>query len=351
MSPTRAAGPGFTYPPFAALVFTPLSWLPFGIAVAVMQVLTAGLMFAGIGIALRMIGVAATPRRVALCTAAAVWAEPVRLTSDYGQINVVLVFLVLLAAYLSRSGASGALAGVAAGIKLTPAITAAYFLLSRRYWAVVWTVVSFVATVGVSMLVVPRETRLYFTTLVHDTSRIGPATNVVNQSLRGAVSRFAGTDIGGGPVWLIAVALAAVVCGIAFYAVHRRDPLIGLIVVQLFALLSSPISWAHHWVWAVLLVVWLRFGALRSWRPARVMSWLWIAYLLLGCNIFEITARALGSNDGDFLYGVMTCPEVLLTVATLALLIRSRDYVEPRGESGTHAAVQSGWPPIRTAGG
>ena len=70
-------------------------------------------------------------------TAVGIWIEPLRSNFDYGQINVILVLAVLYAAYSSRWWLSGLLVGVAAGIKLTPAITGLYFLGVRRWGAAV----------------------------------------------------------------------------------------------------------------------------------------------------------------------------------------------------------------------
>lgn len=330
---------GFTYPPFAALVFTPLSWLPFSVAAILVAAVNVVLVYVVIRLAVALVPVTVPHRRTILWTAAALWAEPVRLTSDYGQINLVLVTMVLLAAYVSRNAVSGALVGVAAGIKLTPAISGLYFLAVRRYTAAAWSAAAFALTVVLTLVIVPSETRTYFSTLIGDTTRIGPTSNIVNQSLRGALSRFAGHDVASGPIWIVAVLAALVLCAAAFAAVRHLDRLIVLIVVQLFALLASPISWVHHWIWTVPLVVWLAIGPLRAWRPARVLTVAWSVYLLLGANIFEIGSKALGFTDGDVVFGLMTCPEAALTVATLLALALSRRYARTRPSlADSHAA-------------
>lgn len=328
---------GFTYPPFAALVFTPLSWLPFGVAAASMAVVNVVLVYVVLRLAVALVPVSVPNRRLALWTAAALWAEPVRLTSDYGQINLVLVTMVLLAAYLTRNAVSGALVGIAAGIKLTPAVSGLYFLAVRRYSAAAWSAAAFALTVAVTLIVVPTETKSYFSTLIGDTTRIGPTSNIVNQSLRGMLSRFAGHDVASGPGWIVAVGAAGILCAAAVFAVRRLDRLAVLLVVQMFALLASPISWAHHWIWTVPLVVWLATGSLRAWRPVRILTVLWLVYLLLGCNIFEITAKAFGTTDGDVVFGLMTCPETALTIATLVVLACSHRFTASQDSEETQS--------------
>src|SRR6202007_3446598 len=84
----------------------------------------------------RLLGVAAGAghRLAMLWTAIAIWLEPLRSTFDYGQINVMLVLAVLYAAYTTRWWLSGLLVGLAAGVKLTPAIAGGY-LVGVRGWA------------------------------------------------------------------------------------------------------------------------------------------------------------------------------------------------------------------------
>ena len=69
-----------------------------------------------------------------LWTAVGIWIEPLRSTFDYGQINVLLVLAVLYAVYSTRWWISGLLVGLAAGVKLTPAVSGLYFVGARR-WA------------------------------------------------------------------------------------------------------------------------------------------------------------------------------------------------------------------------
>ena len=87
---------------------------------------------------------AAGSRRLAmLWTAVGIWLEPLRSTFDYGQINVLLVLAVLYAVYSTRWWVSGLLVGLAAGVKLTPAVGGLYFLGVRRWGTVVFSAVVF----------------------------------------------------------------------------------------------------------------------------------------------------------------------------------------------------------------
>ena len=273
----------FTYPPFAAIIFYPLHLLPFGLVAFCWQVGIAGALYGSIRISQRLLG--GGSRQVAmLWTAGVIWLEPVRNTFDFGQVGVFLMLAVLYAVYSTRWWLSGLLIGVAAGVKLTPAISALYFLGVRRWAAAVFSAVVFLATVGLSVLIVGDQARYYFTDLLGNAGRVGPVATSFNQSLRGGLARIVGHDPGFGPL-LVAIAVTSVLAWLAWQALagtQERDRLGSLLVVQLFGLLVSPISWTHHWVWVVPLMIWLIHGPWRELPGARILGWGWLGLTLIG---------------------------------------------------------------------
>jgi alpha-1,2-mannosyltransferase len=275
----------FTYPPFAAVVFYPLQVLPFGLVAFLWQIATMAALYAAIRLSQRLMGVAAGAyghRLAMLWTAATIWIEPLRSTFDYGQVNVLLMVAVLWAVYTTRWWLSGLLIGAAAGIKLTPAISGVYLVGVRRWAAAVFSVIVFIATIGVSALVVGDQTRYYFTDLLFDAHRVGPIATSFNQSWRGGISRILGHDAGFDPLVVAAIAVTAVLAVLAWRALVRSDRLGKLLVVELFGLLFSPISWTHHWVWLVPLMVWAIHGPQRGRPGARIVGWGWLGLTAVG---------------------------------------------------------------------
>ncbi|OBB75735.1 mannosyltransferase [Mycobacterium sp. 852014-52144_SCH5372336] len=272
----------FTYPPFAAVVFYPLHLLPFGLVALLWQLGIIAALYGVVRISQRLLG-SGDRRTAMLWTAVGIWLEPLRSTFDYGQINVVLVLAVLYAVYSTRWWLSGLLVGVAAGLKLTPAVSGLYFLGARRWGAVIFSAVVFVATVGISALVVGDETRRYFTELLGDANRVGPVGTSFNQSWRGGISRILGHDAGYGPAVVAGIAVTAVLAVLAWRAIGGASDRLGaIVVVQLFGLLLSPISWTHHWVWLIPLMIWLLHGPLSARLGARVLGWGWLVLTLVG---------------------------------------------------------------------
>lgn len=352
----------FTYPPFAALFFYPLKFLPFPVVAVGWVALTAGLLFLVIRMSLAILAAGRgapsrlgdVPRELPLVwTAAALWIDPVRTNLDYGQINVVLMTFGVWAAYLvARSevgrrpgtaptpekvdGGSGFLVGLAAGIKLTPAVGGLFLLARGRVRAAVFSAVTFAGTVGVSYLILPSETRRYFTVMLGDTGPIGDPAKPDNQALRGAVSRFAGHDVGTGPAWIVAVVVAAALLIAAWWVVRRGDALIALVLVQFLGLLASPISWIHHFVWIVPLLIWVVHGPLgpgggADFRTAGAAFTPWatrVAAVIalfgyVGVHFLRKGLAAIGIDDGPF-WALLMAPGVLAAAALVALILAQR---------------------------
>ena len=273
----------FTYPPFAALVFYPLTRLPFGLVAFCWELGIIAALYGVVRLSQRLLGVPAGEqhRQSMAWTALAIWTEPLRSTFDYGQVNVTLVLAVLAAVYSSRWWISGLLVGLAAGVKLTPAVSGLYFLGMRRWRTAAFSAVVFAGTVAVSIAVIGQQARYYFTDLLGDAGRVGPIGTSFNQSWRGGISRLLGYDAGYGPLVLAGIAVTAVLAVLAWRGL-AGERLGSLLVVQLFGLLLSPISWTHHWVWLVPLAIWLLSGPWSQRRGARALGLGWLALAIVG---------------------------------------------------------------------
>ncbi|OBI98416.1 mannosyltransferase [Mycobacterium asiaticum] len=272
----------FTYPPFAAVVFYPLHVVPFGLLAFLWQAAIVAALYGVVRVSQRLMGTAADRRAAMLWTAVTIWIEPLRSNFDYGQINVFLVLAVLWAVYTTRWWLSGLLVGLAAGVKLTPAIAGVYLLGARRWSAALSSLSTFLLTIGISLFVVGDQARYYFTDLLGDARRVGPIATSFNQSWRGAISRILGYDAGYGPLVLTAIGVTLVLAVLAWRALDASDALGRLLVVEVFGLLLSPISWTHHWVWLVPLMMWLLHGPLRERLGAKILGWGWLVLTLIG---------------------------------------------------------------------
>lgn len=316
----------FTYPPFAALVFYPLHFLPFAVVGFCWQLGVIAALYGCAAVSLKLMG--RPDRRLALVwTALGIWFEPMRHVFELGQINVLLMLAVLWAVYSSRSWVSGLLVGWAAGIKLTPAITGLYFLGARRPMAAGVSALTFAATVAISVLVLGSQGRYFFTHLLGDAHRVGNVATAANQSLRGVLGYALGSDPKYGPVMVAAMVVTALLSVLAWRALGSDDRLGRSLIVTLFGLLISPISWTHHWVWLIPLVMWLVHGPLRA-RTASV-GWAWLVIGLVGPPWLLVFTDSEGWTQSTHWYlvwaGSIYVLGTLLTLGYLASLRRRAD--------------------------
>ncbi|WP_107046857.1 glycosyltransferase 87 family protein [Streptomyces albus] len=394
MRATEARLPN-TYPPFAALLFMPLTLLGVG---EMRTLATAGnltLLVVLVHLALRLVGRPLWWPRPAVAlalAAAAVWCEPVWTTLRYGQINLLLAVLVLWD--LSRRPGdagyrwAGIGIGVAAGLKLTPALFAVLLavagtvkgwqrLRGRRsapaghvgpagragdrtgFWnpllrQSLTACAAFLGTALLAAVALPRDSRRFWTEVVFSTDRPGLVEQTANQSLRGALARLLHTPDPG--LWW---AGAAAVVAVAGLAAGTAALLAGLdawatVACAMTALLVSPVSWSHHWVWCIPLLVLLVSETLhrsgrRVWKAATAASaLLFCSYALWWVPHTPGERAELRQHGGQMLLsaGYPLCGAAFIgltaVVAVRALRRRAATAAEAAGAGAGAAAVPAG---------
>jgi glycosyl transferase family 87 len=246
----------FTYTPFAAIVFAGGSLMPLTTLHWVMTISTLISIPLTAWLTLGAMGQRRTRRIAAALAVAAIalWTEPVAKSLYLGQIEPLLMLLVVWD--LTRPDTrrlKGMGVGLAAGIKLVPLIFIPYLLIARKLRQAAVAAAAFAATVVVGFIVLPGPSRLYWLTgYFVRPGRTGAVDALVNQSLLGMLARQFGGASASQPLWLpIAVAVALV--GITAGGLLSRwgKPVQGWTLVGITGVLVSPISWDHHWVWVV----------------------------------------------------------------------------------------------------
>ena len=245
----------FTYPPIAAIVLAPLALLPMTAAGTVLTVGSVALAAVVLGAFLRRLS---GPAAGSLWTAGwllppALLLEPVRSTLAYGQIDIVLMALVTLDCLTADPRwPRGALTGLAAAVKLTPAAFVLFFLLRRDYRAAAWAGVAFAAATAAGFALAGPDSARYWTAIVFQTGRIGGPATPANQCIQAVLAR-AGLDphtLPGTAGWLLLSALVLVAAWRGMRsALAARQVCLALSLNAFAALLVSPVSWSHHWVW------------------------------------------------------------------------------------------------------
>ncbi|MEU6375710.1 glycosyltransferase 87 family protein [Streptomyces sp. NPDC046909] len=241
---------GFTYPPFAALAMLPMALVSLPVAIGAALLLN----LAALAVIVRLLTGRAWRRHgwygCALGACALALFEPLRDTFSFGQVNLLLLASVLTDGWLLATGRgrrAGVGIGLAAAIKLTPALFIVLLLIAgRRRAAAVATSVAVGATV-LAALVDPDASRFYWTEALWDTTRVGRLDYVSNQSLQGILARLGEPDRS---LWAALVLLVLAVWAVrARRATAAGDWPAAFALTGLTACLVSPITWVHHLVW------------------------------------------------------------------------------------------------------
>ena len=244
----------FTYTPFAALAFAAGLALPFTGLMAVVTIVSLFSLVATIWIAFRQLGWEKTSRLGAtmLLSGLLLWTEPVQRALFLGQVELVLMALVVWdLCQPDRRRWKGAATGIAAGIKLVPLLFIAYLLLTRRFRQAAVAGAAFVVTVIIGFIALPNASVTWWLDgNFFQAGRTGFVGSEQNQSLRGIMTRLIGSVNGTVAPWIL-VAIVVGLLGLAAAVIldQRGYTFAGLMAAALTALLISPISWDHHWVW------------------------------------------------------------------------------------------------------
>ena len=299
--PVRGINLPFTYPPLAAILFSTLTWFSLKTDTLLMVFATAAMTWwcgavlinhftdpvrtSGAGGKSAQQTTTSSFKRAGwlsyMVLPLVLLGEPFTHTLSFGQINVFLMALVLLDTAVKRTRwPRGIFIGLAAAIKLTPAVFGLFFLVKRDWKSAITCAVSGVAWTAIGWAVLPHDSKDYWTVEIHNPDRIGGLAYAGNQSLRGMIARFTNDDTLQSRWWVV---LSVLTFGLILTAMLRlmrtasrlqSDPGAGnrlsatgprydgqsftialVAATSLVALLLSPVSWSHHWVWFLPFVI------------------------------------------------------------------------------------------------
>lgn len=254
----------FTYPPLAAVMFVPFAWLHMPAASVAITLVTLVVLIVSTVVVLTALNVWASSKllpgpawlrrlwvAVMIVAPASMWLEPINSNFAFGQINAVLMTLVIADCFPRRTPwPRGLLLGLGIALKLTPAVFLLYFLLRRDNRAALTAVASFAVATLAGFALAWRDSWEYWTHTLHHTDRIGSASLNTDQNIAGALARL---PIGESTASLLWVTASLLVLAGTIWAMRRvlraGEPALAVICVALFGLVVSPVSWSHHWVW------------------------------------------------------------------------------------------------------
>lgn len=203
----------FTYPPFGAWALSPLTWFDYETAARLMIMAIALQTAVIVALVGRSLGWSwgsafAIAPWVAILVQQCL--EPFTQSVGFAQVNTAMMALVMIdvAAPPSWKG-RGVASGLAAAIKLTPAIAVLIFLLRRQWRSAITMVATSLTVTLLSWVISPGESARFFFDAMWDPQRAGDAYYTSNQNLKGFVARALPENTWS-IAWAITVALALV---------------------------------------------------------------------------------------------------------------------------------------------
>jgi alpha-1,2-mannosyltransferase len=269
----------FIYPPIAAILLTPLAFGPYWFWQVVW---TGGLVWAQQSVLKRC----GAPRgwKLGLIGIAVVLAvEPIRTTLGYGQVNTILMALVIADLLPDPPGEQrripqGILTGLAAAIKLTPALFVIFMFLIGKRRAAITAIISFAVFTAIGAIFLFRETVIFFGGLSGGDTRTASPLYAGNQSLLGVFFRLGDSSR---ITTLLGLAVAAVLavlgCLVAAHWWRVGEKVFAVAIVGLTTCLASPLSWTHHYVWILPLAMAVLSPRVPCW--ARYLGGFWVTWV------------------------------------------------------------------------
>jgi alpha-1,2-mannosyltransferase len=275
----------FTYPPIAAVLFIPFTLAARVTAQTIWAAISTMLLMGFLYCSLRAVRPSWQGSDVVLWSLILAFPtmllDPIYKTFTFGQINILLALLILAdlsSIYFVKKHTipipRGFMTGVAAALKLTPLIFVPFLFATKQIRAACVALITFSACGIVMLIAAPSESWSYWTKYVFDAHRVGGTIYISNQSLRSTIYRFSHGHASEGLLVLLVLLVGIVGLSTSAWAYRSSSHLLGVLVCAVTGLLVSPITWAHHLVWVVPIILWL---ALAHDRPAYGRIWATLA--------------------------------------------------------------------------
>jgi len=322
----------FIYPPIAAILMTPLVFGPY---LFWQVVWTGGLVWAQQSVLKRC----GAPRgwKLGLIGIAVLLAvEPIRTTLGYGQVNTILMALVVADLLPDAPGErrripQGTLIGLAAAIKLTPALFVIFAFLIGKARVAITAMISFAVFTGIGAILMFRETLVFFGGLSGGETRTASPLYTGNQSLHGVFFRLGDSSRVTALVGLAVSAILAVLgCLVAAHWWRQAEKAFAVALVGLTTCLASPLSWTHHYVWILPMAMAVLSPGVPRW--ARYLGGFWVVWVCVCLPLAVLPYGGGRERQFDFLQQVVADlgPIVgLILVAGLAWQLVATPRLQP----------------------
>jgi len=288
---------GFIYPPPAAVMFLPFTSLSRTAAMVGWRLVNLAAYLAGVALLLALLRDRLRPMEAQILLLAALASPPLLMALAIGQMTPLVFFTIAAGLYFLRTErpvAAGACLALGTLLKVSPVLFAVWLLWRKQYRALAAGAATLIGLSLVSMAITGAEVWRGF--LGHCLPLLSRGTiSDTNVSALALVGRALGL---GDPhsAWILPQDARLTLFKLAFYAVvllvsavalwqGRRDAtgerLEGeYALVNMAALLLSPITWGHHLLLAVLTLLYVAAWGIAQKHTGPIVTAL-LAYLLM----------------------------------------------------------------------
>lgn len=335
-----------TYPPFGLLVFVPISYLNIRVAEVLWLLANVACLVAIARLVCTHMLRVSERTRMLVCLVGPSLAIPTAMmwaNFQLGQVNLWIWLAIVADLILIRRNKrfGGVLIGLATAMKLTPAVFIVFLLAAREWKPAARAAAAAATATGVAWALAPSDSRLYWTELLFDTSRIGALGDPRNNSIRFVTTLLPVGDHLQVLLWL-AVAAFVVPLGIrrATLAWRGGQDLYAMVIVGCVGALASPISWNHHLIFLLLALLLLPEPGWPRRKQIVVLAAGWV--FLVDPVMFGVSAVS----------SVLRCLAMVAIIAGLALCptswlesISQRDRSRADGDSPDRLRASGAQPP------
>lgn len=248
---------GYIYPPISLVFFYPLALMPIMVAGKIWAIFSFVCLLVALWLLLKQYN--ATDNRLLLGIVGILVFNffPAKFTLGMGQVNNVILLLIVLAMYLNkrgRDGFAGALFGTALTLKYAPLFILPYLLIRRKWRAIIATCITIIIFFILGFLVLLPETSIYY--FQHVVLALGLSsswTAYYNQALSGFLIRDF-SWLTNSQLTITRYVMSLIMLAISLYVVLKRklqsksNPDLEIGVFITLNLLLNTFSEQHHFV-------------------------------------------------------------------------------------------------------
>ena len=272
------------YPPFTYLLYIPLTPLSLIGAQLIFTLLSFAAILGSVYLSLKIVFKKVNLYILLFASSLTLTSFPVKFTLGMGQINAIVLFLLLLSFYLhlkNKSVTAGIIVGIAIILKPIFGFFLLFYILRKDWKLISYSLVTvFIGFLASLIYYGPALWFYWLKDIVTPLANLAGRESYYNQGLLGFVSRLT-TSVSIRKVTELGSMFLLI--PVIFYQIKRRNVLLTLSVSIISLLLVDSLSWQHHFVWLIFPFVVLTGFAIKFKK-----LWYWIllglSYLLVSWN-------------------------------------------------------------------